>query len=322
MPVFFFPRSLGSMHSMKKILFFVFTLSTCLTLAYLLLPKLLLFNLTMFTVTTAVITGLCIWATSKFFSEKKALQTVQISITIMAFTLSCLAIFFVEYPFWIAVPEGFCSSKRVKALACQFESEITQTNGDEFLPIYIVGHGWHTGLMLRTEDVPKDLFPDLNLSEGSAIEIGWGSEAFYRADDYTVELGFKSFVIPNPSVLHVVTLSKEAEQNFTHSDLYVYWASRAEYQNMLTFVAATFGKSETGGFIELGPGIYGNSRFYRANGHYHFPKSCNAWTATAIYQAGAPIWPDLALSARNTLHQVHMVGEEIRRTEGFKILPN
>jgi uncharacterized protein (TIGR02117 family) len=307
---------------MTKVLFFFFVLSTCLTSAYLLLPKIFLFNLVVFTATTTAVTGFCIWFTTKSFSRKKRLQSVQLSISIVSFALSCIVVFFVEYPFWISIPEGFCIDKRAKAFTCSLESEILPTNEDVYLPIYVVGHGWHTGLVLRSEDIPPELFAGLNLSEGPAIEIGWGSEAFYRATDYTFQLAFKSFVFPNPSVLHVVTLPKVAEQNFGRSDLYVYWASKAEYQRMLNFVADTFTRNELGKFIDLGPGIYGNSRFYRANGFYHFPKSCNAWTVNAIQKAGAPVWPNLALTARNTLHQVKLVGEEIRRTDGFNLLPN
>ena len=306
---------------MKKILCFVLLLSTALTFSFLLLPKLFFFNPLMFLVSTAVLTGICARATFKFFSSKKRVQSLQLSIAVSAFAISSFAIFLVEYPFWISVPDGFCNQKRVKTIACQFESEITSTS-KEYLPIYIVGHGWHTGLMLRTKDLPKEMFPNLNLSEGPAVEIGWGSESFYRAKDYTIELGFKSFVFPNPSLLHVVTLPSEAERNFQHSDLYVYWASPVEYKRMLAFVMKTFTKDESEEFVDLGPGIYGNSRFYRANGSYHFPKSCNAWTANAVFAAGAPIWPDFALSARNTLHQLRLVGDEVRRTEGFKILPN
>jgi uncharacterized protein (TIGR02117 family) len=307
---------------MRKFLFFFFTLSTCLTSAYLLLPKVFLFNLFVFTATTAAITGSCLWFTSKSLSKKKTLQRIQLSIAIVSFVFSCIVIFFVEFPFWISIPDGFCIDKRAKALACAFKSKIYNTNGHAYLPIYVVGHGWHTGLMLRTKDIPPDMFPGLNLSDGPAIEIGWGSEAFYRATDYTFELGFKAFVFPNPSVLHVVILPKDAEQNFTRSDLYVYWASQAEYERMLSFVANTFSKNELGKFIDLGPGIYGDSQFYRAQGFYHFPKSCNSWTVKAILSAGAPVWPNLALSARNTLHQIKLVGEEIRRTDSFNLLPN
>ena len=305
---------------MKKILFFLLLLSTSLTVSFLSLPKLFFMNLLMFLLTTAVLITLCAWATSKCLSSKKLLQHIQLGFLVVTAAISSVAIFLVEYPFWISIPDGFCNSKRAKTVACQLESEIINTE-DEHFPIYVVGHGWHTGLMLRTKDLPKEMFPKLNLSNGPAIEIGWGSESFYRASDYTFKLGFKSFVFPNPSVLHVVIMPDEAEQNFQHSDLYVYWASHAEYKRMLEFVMKTFTKDDNGVIIDLGPGIYGNSRFYRANGTYHFPKSCNAWTANAVVAAGAPIWPSLALTARNTLHQLRLVGDEIRRTEGFKILP-
>jgi len=307
---------------MKKYFFAAFILFFIFTVSFLFLPRLFVFNALMFFVSTLAIGFIGIWVSNKAFAAKKSTQNAQVIIAFFLSAVASIAIFFAEYPFWIMVPEGFCNSYRYKSRACHFESEITNNNSETFLPIYVVGHSWHTGLMLRTKDIPKEQFPDLNLSEGLALEIGWGSESFYRATDYTFRLGFDSFFFSNPSVLHVVTLPKDADMNFPHSDIYVYWASRAEYQRMLRFVADTFMKDEKGRLIDLGPGIYGHSRFYRGLNPYHFPKSCNSWTANAIYQAGAPIWPNLSLTARNTLHQVRLVGEEIRRTDGFKVFPN
>jgi uncharacterized protein (TIGR02117 family) len=307
---------------MKHVIFVFLLTCTLLTAFFLFLPRLFSFSPLLFAITSFGILMSCIFLTRKILSKNLTLQIIQFSSVSMCFFFSAIAIFFVEYPFWVTVPAGFCNSMRVKALACQFESEITHTSEEENLPIYIVGHGWHTGLLLRTKDLPQNEFLDFNLPKGAAIEIGWGSESFYRATEYTFKLGFSSFVFPNPSVLHVVSLPKEAEQSFSRSDFYVYWASKAEYRRMLDFVAATFSKGVDGRPIDLGPGIYGDSRFFRANGSYHFPKSCNSWTAYAVYQAGAPIWPNLALSARNTLHQMHLVGDKIRSVDGFKILPN
>ena len=236
--------------------------------------------------------------------------------------IAFILVFFAEYPFWINAPENFCLKQRTKAKICAFASELSSST-DDLIPIYIVGHGWHTGLMIRTQDLPENYWRDeLDLDQASAIEIGWGDEGFYRATDYTASLAFKAFALPTPSVMHVVRLTKPAPENFPHSDIYIYWATPSEYQKFLDFVNDTFTRGVDGKVIDLGTGLYGDSKFFRANGSYYFPKSCNAWVAKSLAHAGAPIWPSLSLTARNTLHQIELVGEVLQKTPGFKILPN
>ncbi len=133
---------------MQKLLSFLLLLLTTLTVSFLALPKLFFINLLMFLITTSVLTALCAWITTTYFSEKVILQKVQLGFLVFAAAVSSIAIFLVEYPFWISTPDGFCTSKRAKTAACQLESEITHTQ-DEHIPIYVVGHGWHTGLMLQ-----------------------------------------------------------------------------------------------------------------------------------------------------------------------------
>ena len=45
---------------------------------------------------------------------------------------------------------------------------------------------------------------------------------------------------------------------------------------------------------ELGPGLYGTSLFFRANGAFHLFNVCNHWTARVLDAAGIPTAPVLA----------------------------
>jgi uncharacterized protein DUF2459 len=39
----------------------------------------------------------------------------------------------------------------------------------------------------------------------------------------------------------------------------------------------------------LGPGLYGDSRFYPAHGQFHLFNTCNTWAARALQAAGYPM---------------------------------
>jgi hypothetical protein len=45
---------------------------------------------------------------------------------------------------------------------------------------------------------------------------------------------------------------------------------------------------------ELGPGLYGMSLFFRANGTFHLFHVCNHWIADLLDAAGVPTAPVLA----------------------------
>jgi Protein of unknown function (DUF2459) len=45
---------------------------------------------------------------------------------------------------------------------------------------------------------------------------------------------------------------------------------------------------------ELGPGLYGTSLFFRANGAFHLFNVCNHWIARLLDAAGVPTAPVLA----------------------------
>ena len=57
---------------------------------------------------------------------------------------------------------------------------------------------------------------------------------------------------------------------------------------------ATFARGGDGRPEELGPGLYGPSLFFRANGTFHIFNVCNHWLAGLLDAAGVPTAPVLA----------------------------
>jgi uncharacterized protein (TIGR02117 family) len=190
----------------------------------------------------------------------------------------------------------------------------SHTKTPEKLPVYIMSNGFHTGIIVRAADVPRDVWPEVDAIPGHPwIEVGWGSEIFYRAKKITVPVVFGAFV-PNPSVLHVVGRDLTPEETF-HSagDLIRLELDPEQYTNLCRHIHDTYEHDADGEPINLGPGIYADGSFFRARGNYYFPKTCNVWTARGLQQARIPIVPEMCGVADAVLHAADRSGTTIRR---------
>ena len=86
--------------------------------------------------------------------------------------------------------------------------------------VYLVGHGWHTGLVVRVADVSRENWPEIQqFSDYRYAEIGWGDEGFYRMDGLKIGTAVNAAFWPSPSVLHVAAFDVEPDLVFEHSDV-------------------------------------------------------------------------------------------------------
>jgi uncharacterized protein (TIGR02117 family) len=187
--------------------------------------------------------------------------------------------------------------------------------------IHVVGHGWHTGLVLSTKDVSPDVLPEIRDFRGTDfVEIGWGDEGFYRATSISIPLVLKAGFWPTRSVMHLGGFAGPVEEVFVASDIVELQVTGEQFDDLCRFVAKTFARSDTGKAEFLSQGRYGgNSAFYRARGMYYFPKTCNVWTAKAIAETGLSINAATAATADNVIKQSKKVGRVIQvADEGIK----
>jgi uncharacterized protein (TIGR02117 family) len=176
-----------------------------------------------------------------------------------------------------------------------------------------MSNGFHTGLLLRTEDVPRDAWPEVDaIPDHPWVEVGWGSEIFYRAKKITAPVVIGAF-LPNPSVLHVVGWDDPPEEMFTAGDLIRLQVEDARFADLCRYIHGSYVLDEQQDPQDLGPGIYGDSRFFRARGKYYFPNTCNVWTAKGLKTAGLPIIPELCGAADAVLVAIRTRGTTIRR---------
>ena len=184
------------------------------------------------------------------------------------------------------------------------------TDAKKNFKLFVVNHGWHTGLVLRRADVPPGRWPQLiDFPKAKYIEIGWGDAGFYQAKQITSGLALKAIFWPTSSVLHVVGLEDSAEVSFPYSQVLTLPVSEAGWLSLIQFIEHSYAYDEYQHWQLIGHGIYGDSRFYQAQGYYHLFHTCNHWTAAAIRATGYPISRFYAFSAGNVLYQLQQAQE-------------
>lgn len=181
--------------------------------------------------------------------------------------------------------------------------------------VYVVGHGWHTGIVLRRSDVSTEVWPEVgDFPDMDFVEIGWGDEGFYRAKKITVPLALKAAFWPTPSVLHVAAFQGRVKRFFAVSDIIEIEVTDKQFDTMCRYIATTFSRDNDKRPKQLGRGLYGKSFFYRANGKYYFPKTCNVWTARTLESAGLRVIPQIAITADNVLSQTGRFGHVVQKS--------
>ena len=183
--------------------------------------------------------------------------------------------------------------------------------------ICVVGHGWHTGLIVPMADVDLSTTPGLRGFQGwDAVEIGWGDEGFYRgASAISLGVALKAVATPTPTVFHIVGVNFPVEDDFPESEVVSINLDADQMKALNTFIRETF-ELKDGMPIDLGEGIYGYSRFFRSKGSYYFPNTCNVWTLKAVKAAGLPVFPAAGIRAENVISQSAKHGTVIRRYPG------
>jgi len=180
-----------------------------------------------------------------------------------------------------------------------------RTSSDKLKEIYVVSHGWHTGLIVSAKEIQsriprlKERFGDI-----SYIEFGWGDKGFYNAKEITIGLTLMAIFWPTESVIHAVAVPNDVTNYFPNSEIENLYLTEAEHSSLLSFISNSFYKDQNGEIFELNNGIYGNSQFYKSVGDYYLMNTCNNWTAKGLKSAGMDISPRFKLTASSVMDYI------------------
>ena len=183
---------------------------------------------------------------------------------------------------------------------------------EKMITFYLVGHGWHTGIVIPAATIPEPLLPVRRFYDKyEYIELSWGDEDFFKSDEFKVGTLLKAALLPSASVMHVVGFNGPVIDYFPLSDVIKLSLAEQKFLLLCEFISNSFDYGQQGEMVNLGPGLYGDSHFFRAHEKYYLPKTCNVWTAKALQRAGYPISPYMAMRAESLLNRMEEFGERL-----------
>ena len=186
--------------------------------------------------------------------------------------------------------------------------------GEATVIVHVVRHGWHSGLVIRRDQIPLEAWPEhTRFPAARFLEVGWGDRAFYQSPDAGVALAIEASFASEGSVLHVTGLDRLPAERFPHAEITAVELSARGAEALARFVSRGYARDEAGAPIDLGPGLYPGSRFYAATGRYSLLYTCNSWIAEALRAGGCPITPAWALTGGNLAFQARRCGPPAHR---------
>lgn len=180
---------------------------------------------------------------------------------------------------------------------------------EDGIDVVLVSNGYHAGLVIPLGPVAEvasrggmtAVLPvATRFRQFEWIEIGWGDGDFYRstptAASLQITLAARALLgLGNGSVLHVVGIAGKPEDVFAGADATRIKLSKAGFERVIARIDQSFALSSDRQPKILGPGLYGPSLFYRAEGHFNLFRVCNHWIADLLDAAGIPTTPAAAI---------------------------
>lgn len=177
--------------------------------------------------------------------------------------------------------------------------------GEPAETVHLVVHGWHAGIVFpRDREAVLAWVVAREFADAHYLEVGWGDRDFYQAQEPHWGLAVKAVLVPTASVLHVTGFSGPVADRFPGSEVVDIRVSSEAFERLSGHVGDSFATDAHGRAIDLGPGLYGQSRFYLSRDTYHAFNTCNVWTARALHAAGCATKPAAALTVDGLLRQV------------------
>jgi uncharacterized protein (TIGR02117 family) len=171
-------------------------------------------------------------------------------------------------------------------------------------PIYIVSHGWHTGIVVPSKNVFVGIPSLLNRFQNTSyIEFGWGDKGFYQAKEITTGLTLQAIFFPTESVVHAVGINNNVFTYFSNSDVQMLFLTDEEIKSLIEFISGSLAR-DNDDLVATKKGIYGDSQFYKGVGDYYLMNTCNKWTAKGLKSFGMDISPTFKLTSGSVMNYI------------------
>lgn len=206
-------------------------------------------------------------------------------------------------PFLKAVPFILTSLLLLAACSSANKELFPEEESRRQIPVIVLSHGWHVGLLVPVDErFFEELPSEIHVSDGAHgyAELGWGDRRYYMEDRPGIFTTLRAALLPTSSAVHVAGFSSLPERRFEQQDAVKVMLTERGYQALLERAASYF---RDGQASDIGPGLYGDARFYASGRRYYVPKTSNRWVAALLEEAGAPINSITSVSASTVIRR-------------------
>ncbi|MGH8702101.1 MAG: DUF2459 domain-containing protein [Burkholderiales bacterium] len=201
----------------------------------------------------------------------------------------------------------------LSACAAQPPNPAQPQGAEPGIAVYLVAHDKHSGIVVRRADIPAGLWPEIrDFPQAEYLEVGWGDRDYYYGRNQGLGGALRAaFGSNNPSVLHVAGVRGSLPQNFPASEIIELTLSRDGFERLIRYIHDAYDRAGAPAVAPLGPGLYGDSRFYPAWESFNLFRTCNVWTARGLRVAGLPIHDSITMEG--LMSQAREIGRVIQK---------
>jgi len=187
-------------------------------------------------------------------------------------------------------------------------------DGGPGVAVYLVAHDKHSGLAIRRADIPAGLWPESrDFPRAEYLEVGWGDRDYYYGRNQGLGATLRAALgSDNPSVLHVAGVRGPLAENFPASEIIEVKLSRDGFERLVRYIHDAYDRAGAPAAAPLGPGLYGDSRFYPARETFNLFRTCNVWTARGLRGAGLPV--EDSITKDRLMSQAREIGRVVQRS--------
>ncbi|HSC94383.1 MAG TPA: DUF2459 domain-containing protein [Burkholderiales bacterium] len=180
------------------------------------------------------------------------------------------------------------------------------------MAVFLVAHEKHSGIAVRRADIPAGMWPETrDFPQADYLEVGWGDRDYYygRNQGFTDALR-AAFGTNNPSVLHVAGVRGSLEKSFPMSEIIEVRLSRGGFDKLVRYIHDAYDRKGAAVVAPLGPGLYGDSRFYPGWETFNLLRTCNVWTARGLRGAGLAL--EDSVTMEGLMSQARGIGKVVQ----------
>ena len=184
--------------------------------------------------------------------------------------------------------------------------------GEPAVSFWLVTQDAHTGIAVRRADIPAGLWPESrDFPQADYLEVGWGERNYYMGRDQGFWGTLRVALGSNPSVLHVAGIRGPLPARFPASEIVELSLPASGYERLIRHIHDAFDRSGAPVVAPLGPGLYGDSRFYPGRESFSLLRTCNVWTAQGLREGGLPVSD--AITREGLMSQVRLIGRVVQK---------